>query len=80
MTRQTLNRIKELRKEAGLSQQELADQLGIMRQTISNWERGINSLRPENSERLARVFKVSVGYLLGMTTDKSDYGLLSKKN
>ncbi|WP_449451884.1 helix-turn-helix transcriptional regulator, partial [Streptococcus suis] len=36
----TAQRIKTLRKQAGLSQQELADNIGVLRETISNWERG----------------------------------------
>ncbi|MGS6407268.1 helix-turn-helix transcriptional regulator, partial [Streptococcus agalactiae] len=34
MTTITQNRVKELRKQAGLSQQALADQIGVMRKTI----------------------------------------------
>ena len=35
-------RLKKARENAGLSQQEVADSLGITRQSISKWERGIS--------------------------------------
>lgn len=77
MTKPIQNRVKELRKQAGLTQQELADQLGVIRKTISNWERGTNRISPEHTENLARFFQVSVGYLLGVSSDRkvsSDLG------
>lgn len=67
MTKQVPNRIKELRKQAGLSQQELSDQVGVIRKTISNWERGCNRVSPEHAESLAKYFNVSIGYLLGVS-------------
>ncbi|WP_178305699.1 helix-turn-helix domain-containing protein [Streptococcus ruminantium] len=65
------NRIKELRTQAGLTQQELASQLGVIRKTISNWERGANRISPEHTEHLAKLFKVSVSYLLGTSQDST---------
>ena len=35
-------RLKLLRKEKGLSQQELADMLCVVRQTVSKWEKGVS--------------------------------------
>ena len=59
-------RIAELRKEQGLSQQALADQLGVPQQTYANYEvaraRVPASLLPE----LARIFGVGVDELLGL--------------
>lgn len=65
MTKETQNRIKELRKKSGLSQEKLAVQLGVYRNTISNWERGYSHINLANAERLAQFFKVSIDYLLG---------------
>ncbi|WP_449456382.1 helix-turn-helix domain-containing protein [Streptococcus suis] len=62
----TAQRIKTLRKQAGLSQQELADKIGVLRETISNWERGINRTNVENIERIATFFQVPVSDLLGI--------------
>ena len=36
------NRLTELRKQKGLSQEELAEQLNTSRQAISKWERGVS--------------------------------------
>ncbi|RGY97372.1 helix-turn-helix transcriptional regulator [Clostridium sp. AM58-1XD] len=43
--------IKEARKLAGWTQQELSDKLGIPKRTIQNWEAGVNKT-PEWAERL----------------------------
>lgn len=64
MTRRTPNRIKTLRQEAGLTQQALADQLGVMRKTISNWERGNNIIATSNARKLSQYFQVSIDDLL----------------
>ncbi|ESV54148.1 XRE family transcriptional regulator [Streptococcus agalactiae LMG 14747] len=75
MTKTAPNRIKALRKEAGLTQQALADHLGLNRQAISSWERGVNSLRVDHAEKVGQFFRVSAGYVLGLTMDKTDHGL-----
>ena len=75
MTRRIPNRIKTLRQEAGLTQQELANHLGLNRQAISGWERGVNSLRLDHAEKVGQFFQVSAGYVLGLTMDKTDHGL-----
>ncbi|MGT2809227.1 helix-turn-helix transcriptional regulator, partial [Streptococcus iniae] len=63
-TNLTQNRVKELRKHAGLSQQALADQLGVMRKTISNWERGNHTISTDNAKKLSHFFQISIDDLL----------------
>ena len=46
-----MNRIKEARIAAGLSQRRMAEMMGIPRRTIENWESGVNT-PPEYVERL----------------------------
>lgn len=65
MTQRSQNRVKELRKKSDLSQEQLADQLGVYRNTISNWERGYSRISLTNAENLAQFFQVSIDYLLG---------------
>ena len=58
------NRLLQLRKERGLSQEELADQLGISRQAVSKWERAEASPDTDNLICLAKLYNVSLDYLL----------------
>ena len=60
-----MNRLKELRKEKGLSQKALANELGVHYRTLQNWENGESNIKPEKAEELAKIFNVSVAYLLG---------------
>ena len=67
--KQTQNRIKELRKQSRLSQQALADQIGVFRNTISNWETGYSQISLENAKKVAEYFGVTIEYLLGSESD-----------
>lgn len=68
-----MNRLKELRKERGLSQKALANELGVHYRTLQNWENGESNIKPEKAEELAKIFNVSVAYLLGYTDDSKVY-------
>ena len=57
--------IKMLRKKNGYSQETLADQLHVVRQTISKWEKGISVPDAVMLERMAELFDVPVSVLLG---------------
>jgi len=57
--------LKTLRKVKGLSQEELAIRLHVVRQTISKWEKGLSVPDADLVIRLADVFEVSVSELLG---------------
>mgnify|MGYP002625453283 CR=1 FL=1 len=58
-------RIKELRVARGLNQVELAERLGVSKQSVSNWEN--DNIQPsiEMLVRLSHTFSVSTDYLLG---------------
>jgi len=56
--------IKALRKEKGYSQETLAQQLNVVRQTISKWEKGLSVPDAEQLERIAELFEVPVTELL----------------
>ena len=64
MRKQTKNRIRDLRKQYRLSQQALADQIGVFRNTISNWETGYSQISLENAKKVAEYFGVTIEYLL----------------
>lgn len=59
------NKLKELRKDKGLSQQALAEQIGVHYRTLQNWENGKTHIKPEKAEQLASFFNVPVVHLLG---------------
>lgn len=59
----------ELRKQHGLSQQDLADRLGVSRQAISRWETGAVQPLADSVKSLAQVFQVSTDYLLNDDLD-----------
>ena len=64
MNIETANRLYELRKKNGLSQEELADKLGISRQAVSKWERAEASPDTDNLICLAKLYNVSLDDLL----------------
>lgn len=57
--------IKTIRKSKGLSQEELAVKLNVVRQTISKWEKGYSVPDVEMLTKIADVFEVPVSQLLG---------------
>lgn len=66
-------RIYRLRKEKGLSQEQLAEMLNVSRQSISKWE--LNESNPElaNIIELSKIFNVSIDYLLTSTTEEKGH-------
>jgi len=58
------NRLLELRKKNGLSQDELASKLGISRQSVSKWERAEASPDTDNLICLAKIYNISLDELL----------------
>lgn len=64
MTIEIADRLIKLRKEHGLSQEELADKLGLSRQAVSKWERAEASPDTDNLICLAKLYGVSLDQLL----------------
>lgn len=58
------NRLLQLRKEKGLSQEQLAQELGISRQAVSKWERAEASPDTDNLIQLAKLYQISLDELL----------------
>ena len=59
------NKIFKLRKELGFSQEELAEKLGVTRQTISKWELGETTPDIKQAKSLSKVFNISLDELTG---------------
>lgn len=68
-------RLKILRKQAQLTQVDVAEKLGISQPAYASWERGIKKPTQENLVKIAQILNVSVDYLVGnsdYTEDKLD--------
>jgi len=59
-------RIKELRMKAGISQQKLAEMLGVSRPTITQIESGERKVSSDELIKLAEIFNVSIDHLIGL--------------
>lgn len=64
------NRILELRKKNGLSQEKLGEKIEVTRQTISNWELGETAPNPTQLKLLSEIFNVSIDELLNNDVTK----------
>jgi len=70
-------RIHELRKERGLSQEQLAEKVGVSRQTISKWELGETSPDIKQAKLLSQIFGVSLDELTDNDTKEPLYQKVS---
>ena len=74
--------IKQLRKSKGLSQEELAIKLNVVRQTISKWEQGLSVPDSEMLISISEVLETPVSTLLGENISESkadDLKVISEK-
>lgn len=61
------DKLKQLRKERGVTQGELAARLGVTQQAIAKWEAGRALPEPKTISQIARFFGVSTDFLLGVS-------------
>lgn len=66
-------RIRDLREDKDMTQQDMADILHINRRTYSAYENGINSMTPETLCKIADFHNTSVDYLLNRTNESKPY-------
>lgn len=64
--------IKEIRKSKGLSQQELAVKLNVVRQTVSKWEQGLSVPDSDMLISISKVLETPVSTLLGETVMETE--------
>lgn len=57
------DRIKAIRKEQGLTQQQLADLFGVKRNTVAQWETGANALTNQTIEQYVKAFNINREWL-----------------
>ena len=63
-------KLKELRKKKGLTQEDLASELNVSRQAITKWESGDGAPDIDNLKNIALFFHVSVDYLIDNKTEQ----------
>lgn len=64
--------IKMYRKNKGLTQEQLAVKLNVVRQTVSKWEKNLSVPDAETLTKLSEILDVSVSDLLGTTPEKKE--------
>ena len=62
-------RLKDLREDRDLSQQQVADYLGMKQPQYSRYERGLRDIPTDILILLAKLYKTSTDYILGLTND-----------
>ena len=65
-------RIAHLREQAGLSQIDLAQKLGVSQQAVALWERKASTVRSDTLSKLAQALNVTSDVLLGVNPPKSN--------
>lgn len=74
-----MNRLKQLRKSKGMTQQELADLVGVTKEAVIHWEKyGFSSA--DKLQKLASAFGVSISYLLDYDINNTFSELITKIN
>lgn len=66
-------RLRDLREDRDLSQQQVAEYLGMKQPQYSRYERGMRDVPTDVLIRLAQLYKTSVDYILGLTNDSRQY-------
>ena len=74
-----MNRLKELRKQKKLTQQELAAEISVSKITILRWENGERQIKPDKAQQLADYFGVSAAYLLGYIDEEQEKQITKAK-
>lgn len=66
-------RLKDLREDHDISQEQVAAYLGMKQPQYSRYERGIRDIPTDVLIKLAKYYKTSVDYILGLTNDSAPY-------
>ena len=74
------NRLYQLRKQKGFSQEELANRLNVSRQTVSKWEVGDSTPDMEKLIAISDLFDVSLDVLVMGKEDKTEEGATAKSD
>lgn len=65
-----MNNIASERVKHGLTQDDLAEKLGVVSRTVRDWEKDARSVPSSKACEMARMFGCSVDYLFGLTDER----------
>lgn len=68
-----LQRIRNLREDKDLTQHQISDLLGMKQQQYARYEKGENKLPLELAVTLAKLFDVSIDYLIGLSNNPTHF-------
>ena len=68
-----LKRLKDIREDNDLKQEDVARALGIKQQQYSEYERGVVLISIEKLDKLADFYNTSIDYLVGRTDERKPY-------
>mgnify|MGYP000746678997 CR=1 FL=1 len=66
-----INRIRDLREDKDLTQEQVASKLGYHTTTYKRWEENVHSIKLKDAEKIANFYDVSLDYLAGRTNCKN---------
>ncbi len=72
------DKIRELRKKRGMTQEELAERVNVVRQTVSKWEKNLSVPDADILQRLCDVLDVDVKYILGDENGEKDSDIVNE--
>ncbi len=70
------NRLKDIREDNDINQEQMAEILNVKRSTYSLWELGINIIPLKNLCDFADYFNFSIDYILGLTNNRKNSNLI----
>lgn len=71
--------IKTMRKNKGMTQEELAIKLNVVRQTVSKWEKGLSVPDADMLQKLAEVLETDVSILLGQVPQRENINEIAQQ-
>jgi len=80
MNVETANQLVKLRKSQGLSQEILAERLGVSRQAVSKWERAESSPDTDNLIALSELYGISIDEILSGGIEISDKAIENREH
>ena len=72
MNLELVEKLQKLRKDNNLSQEQLAEKIGVSRQAISKWERGEATPDSDNLICLAKIYNISLDELISSKEEKGN--------